>query len=209
MTRIYPAGLALLALLLSACASAPRAPDARAERQAAYELRAETISAWTRWGFEGRLSLDDGVDGGSGRLDWRADGESSRLDFRGTLGRGAWRLTIQPGGALLQRADGSQVEAASVEELVQAEVGWRVPVDALSWWVRGLVAPGDTEQVEYDESGRIVQLTQAGWTIEFERYREVAGADLPGRVEAVRGDLRIKLVTARWSAPVTASESRA
>jgi outer membrane lipoprotein LolB len=209
LSHIFRVGLALLALLVSACATVPPAPGALAQQEAAYDSRAAGITAWTRWGFHGRLSMDDGVDGGSGRLDWRADGDSSRLDFRGTLGRGAWRLTIRPKGALLQRSDGSRVAAPSVEELVLAEVGWRVPVDALAWWVRGLRAPGEADRVEFDESGRIVRLLQAGWTIEFDRYRAVAGTELPGRIEAVSGDLRLKLVPAQWSTPVTADDSHA
>jgi outer membrane lipoprotein LolB len=209
LRQITAAGLGLLTLLVSACATVPPVTGIKAEREAAYERRATRIAAWTQWGFQGRLSLDDGQDGGSGRLDWQTEGERSQLDFRGTLGRGAWRLSMQPGQASLQRADGSRAEASSVEQLVLSEVGWYVPVEALGWWVRGLRAPGPSQQIEFDAAGRIVRLAQAGWTIEFERYRAVAGTELPGRIEAVRGELRLKLVAARWTAPAGPDDSRA
>ena len=162
MNRLTVAALAFLVLALSACATAPLSRESNAERQAAYDARSAGISTWTRWGFKGRLSMDDGTDGGSGQLDWLTEGKESRLDFRGTLGRGAWRLSMGPHSATLQRADGSRVEAESVEELVLGEVGWRLPVEALSWWVRGLRAPGVAERIELDEAGRIVRLDQAG-----------------------------------------------
>ena len=195
-------------LLLNAC-TAVEVKNVSGSARQVYQERASRIAAQEQWGLTGKLSLDDGQDGGSGRLSWQMQPGASELDFHGALGRGAWRLSIGPDSATLQRADGRRVEAESVEELVLGEVGWRVPVEALSWWVRGLRAPGVAERIELDEAGRIVRLGQAGWMIEFERYRSVAGTELPGRIEAVRGDLRLKLVAARWSAPIPAEDARA
>ena len=77
-------------------------------------------------------------------------------------------------------------------------IGWPLPVDALAWWVRGLQAPGKADAVALDADGRLQSLEQFGWQIEFDRYRTSNGEALPARLEARRGDYRVKLVTGRW-----------
>ncbi len=191
----------LFLALMSGCASAPSITAAPEAARFAYQQRAATIAAWSRWEFNGRLSLDDGEDGGSGQLRWQVDGQTSQLDFRGTLGRGAWRLSIEPGHVVLDKADGSRTVAGAVDQIIENEIGWRVPVNALSYWVRGLQAPGQPDQVEFDELGRVTRLSQQGWLIDFDRYRAAAGVELPGRIEAVNGDYRLKLAGTRWLGP--------
>lgn len=195
--------LACFSVTLSACTSVPRAPDSAVELQAAYDERVRGIATWVQWGFRGRLSMNDGEDGGSGRLHWQTEGKSSQLDFRGTLGKGAWRLSLAPGSAELTRSDGSQLTGDSVQALLRSEWGWEVPVEDLVYWVRGLRAPGPVEGIDFDDAGRITRLSQSGWDIEFERYRDVSGRQLPGKIKAVSGQLTIKLVPARWTVPLT------
>jgi outer membrane lipoprotein LolB len=195
-------GLAL-GLLLTACRSLAPPPESMANARTIYEQKAAAIAAWDQWAFLGRLSLDDGQDGGSGQLHWQVRKESSQMDFRGSLGRGAWRLRILPDRAILEKADGSLNEARDVDQLIQREIGWQVPVDALAFWVRGLEAPGDSGNMKLDPSGRITSLQQLGWNIEFDRYRTVGAVELPGRIEAVQGTFRVKLVAGRWTGPET------
>jgi len=192
------AGL-LLGLLLTACAGrAPYEPD-RETRTASYEVRAGRIQTFPRWSLTARLGVDDGRDGGSGRLEWGVDGSSSTLEFRGTLGRGAWRLALDETGATLSRADGSVVHDPSVAELVRRESGLLIPVDSLQWWVRGMARPDQEHHLELDPSGLPVELDQDGWRVRYDRYLEQDSLWLPRRLEATRGDYRVKLVISRWS----------
>ncbi len=67
---------------------------------------------------------------------------ATRMDFHGAMGRGAWRLVAGGGGAELELADGKRYSAETVGELVRGQLGWAIPVENLSWWVRGVQAPG-------------------------------------------------------------------
>lgn len=193
------APLLLAATLLGACA-APAPMTSTGEREAAYAERSEQLASWERWGLTGRLGVDGGEEGGSGRLDWNDSGEASSLQFRGALGQGAWRLDISPGITRLERSDGSIAEAADVDRLVWEETGWTLPVTALEWWVRGLAAPDRQapERMELNPDGTIALLEQAGWRITFERYMDWADQSLPSRLEAVRDQLTVKLAVSRW-----------
>jgi outer membrane lipoprotein LolB len=189
------AAVLLLPFLLSACSTAPLR---QGTPEAAYLERSARVQALGEWEFNGRLSMDDGIEGGSGQLHWRAGKSSLQLDFRGALGRGAWRLGVEPGEALLERADGTSTRATSVDRLIQDEIGWHIPVNSLRWWVLGVAGPGGHDLLELDESGRVRRLLQQGWTIEFDRYQPVGGLDMPRRMEAVSGPYRVKLAVRRW-----------
>lgn len=190
----------MLCASLAACATGPRPEPGAAEREARYDERAGRIGGWTAWTLTGRLGVDLGEDGGSGRLDWRVADERQSLQFRGALGQGAWRLESGPGGARLERANGEVREAASVGHLVYVETGWTVPVEALAWWVRGLASPADApSRLELNADGTPQLLEQRGWRVRFKRYGDGAGGEaLPTRLEAIRGDVTIKLAVSRW-----------
>ena len=188
----------LLAVCLTGCSSKQWVETQDSPARDVYLQRAGTVSAWLRWGLSGRLSVDDGRDGGGGRLDWQVKGPDSLLDFRGALGRGAWRLEIGRDEAQLSKADGTVVSAATVDELVEYEIGWQIPLEFLQWWVRGLVAPGYEYSLNLDENGLLLRLEQQGWVIEIDRYMEYGGVMLPRRLQAVNGDYRVKLAVSRW-----------
>ena len=164
----------------------------------AYQHRAENIASFHEWSFVGKLSLDDGEQGGSGRLQWEVTPGKSNLDFHGAMGRGAWHLQITPEGAILKEADGSEHTAAGVNELIQDRMGWPIPVDALQWWVRGLAAPGAIEAEVFDQDGLLLSLEQFGWSVDFNRYDSVAGVAMPVRLDAGQGGYRVKLAIGRW-----------
>ena len=173
-----------------------KAPDP--DSKAAYQDRNGKLIAIVDWGLVGKISLDDGDRGGSGRLQWDVEPGQSELDFHGALGRGAWHLQIGEEGALLKMADGSEETAASVAELIQDSVGWPVPFEALQWWVRGLPAPGAIESEQLGPDGLLVSLRQFGWSVDFNRYESVGGVGLPVRLKATQDQYRVKLAVRHW-----------
>lgn len=191
--------LVAFTLLLTACASpAPRGVTSSPER--AYETRLARMESWETWGFSGRLGMDDGRDGGSGRLDWLTEGEAARLQFRGALGQGAWQLDVDAAQASLELSDGSIRQAPNVDMLVMQEIGWVLPVAALSWWVRGLAWPGDggPQALQLNDDGTPAELEQLGWRVSYQRYADHAGERLPSRLQARNGDRQVKLAVSRW-----------
>lgn len=186
-----------LALLLHGC-STTGTRQYSAENMRLYQDRASRLATFEQWGLVGRLSLDDGEQGGSGKLLWEVWPGGSDMDFHGAMGRGAWQLRVRDNGATLKASDGSVQTAPGVEPLVQAQLGWPVPVNDLEWWVRGLQAPGAVDVAEFDDNGLLLSLQQSGWNVEFKRYREVGGTALPIRLEAQQGGYRVKLAVGSW-----------
>jgi len=196
---LAPKRFAIVMLLctLTACTTAPQ----RAVDQAsltAFQARSGQLGDMASWGLAGRISLDDGDQGGSGRLKWDVAPGMSELDFHGALGRGAWHLQVVPGLARLQLADGTEQTAPGVGELIRDQIGWPVPLDALQWWVRGLAAPGPVENRILDTRGLLISLQQFGWSVDYNRYDSFAGMQMPVRLDAKRDSYRVKLAINRW-----------
>lgn len=187
--------------LLSACATQSPQPGP-ADPERAQAQREMALRAWPGWSLTGRLGVQRGEAGGSGRLDWVQVDDRSRLAFRGTLGQGAWRLNVAPDLARLELKDGTVREARRVEDLVFDQTGWEAPVTALAWWVRGLAWPEGPAPADrrLNEDGTLASLSQAGWTITWTRYTDGPEAQrLPSRLQLSRADVAIKLAISRWS----------
>ena len=190
----------LAIVLLNGCTTIP-VTESDANSQVAYKVRAEHISGISEWGLVGRISLDDGEDGGSGRLQWVVKDDSSSIDFHGAMGRGAWHLDIDPGRAVLRLADGNEYFADGVDALLNQQIGWPIPVEALQWWVRGMAAPGTIDAQQLDASGLLKSLVQFGWQVDFNRYASNSGVMMPVRLDARQNNYRVKLAMSRWHLP--------
>lgn len=192
-------GTLIFILTATACSSVPRQYEGESPPLAQYESRRDKLAGLDGWSMQGRLAVSDGKDGGNGTLSWRQSAGENRLDFHGALGRGAWTIESGVAGARLQMADGRSYMHHSLKELVENHLGWHVPVDDLSWWVRGLSAPGGAEQQSLGEEGELTVLKQSGWDIEFTRYREQGGVLLPGKLVARKNGKSVKLAVRKWT----------
>lgn len=185
----------ILLIVLNACSPVPPKETPGAVAQ---DHRAGLLGDIGAWGLEGKISLDDGDQGGSGRLQWDVKPGLSELDFHGALGRGAWHLQVGPEGALLQLADGTEQTAPRVSQLIQEHMGWAIPLDALQWWVRGLAAPGAIENQTLGPQGLLLSIRQFGWSVKFNRYDSFDGMEMPVRLDANRENYRVKLAISHW-----------
>lgn len=191
----------LAVALLAGCGTVPKSDSGLAARETAYRENAGRLQRIAGWTLEGRLAVSDASDGGSGYFRWRQQGARARMDFHGALGRGAWHLVADGSEAVLEFADGAIYRADSVDDLVRGQVGWPVPVASLAWWVRGLAAPGAVQHRQLDEDGRLSELQQADWRIEYGRYGGVGDVALPMRMTARQDRRTVKLAIRSWELP--------
>ena len=122
-------------------------------------------------------------------FDWRQAGERFEIDIWGALGQG--RVRLDGDGRALRITDprGRITRGMDAETLMQRELGWSVPVDALRHWVRGRRHPGATE------AERQTSFEQFGWSVAI-----AWGEDepQPARLVVSRDDVRITLVCKEW-----------
>ena len=101
-----------------------------------------------------------------------------------------------------------QLYRQTPEQLAAQLTGVPLPVNALSWWARGLPSPTESEasSIATSPEGYASSFEQAGWQLTFSRYAETAAGSLPGKIAGTfqsSDDRRysFKLVISRWSFP--------
>jgi outer membrane lipoprotein LolB len=155
---------AALCLVLAACATPDRIPGSGA----AGEFSRVGRFALTVTGDDGK---QEAVQGG---FSWLDNGRRYILDLTNPLGATQARVEGQPGMAVLNKSDGTRLQASDPDGLVADAIGSRVPVSGLRDWLRGrLPAQPPALHVERDDSQRPVSFDQGGWQARLSRYDEL------------------------------------
>ncbi|MGF1525666.1 MAG: lipoprotein insertase outer membrane protein LolB [Candidatus Competibacterales bacterium] len=191
MKRRSALSLVLGAGLLAACASKGPLDGPT------FAARERALRGLTHFDLQGRVSLTRGEEGWHASLNWRQRGDAYTIDLVGPLGQGQVLITGSGDDAVLESGD-RRLVADDPDALVAAATGFALPVAGLRHWVRGLPAPDGPRTLRGDPQGRVTNLQQAGWTIDYLGYQTVDALDVPRRIDARRGELRLKLVIGHW-----------
>lgn len=192
------AALALLALVLVACAPVARRP-AMVGDESVQALREAELSRVPAWAFTGRLAINQGDEGGNARIEWRQDGQDFDIRLSAPITRQSWRLKQAGGKITLEGVTGGIREGADAEALLLEATGWRIPLTAMTAWVRGVRAPGPAD-LSFDGFGLPATIRQAGWAVEYRGWSSREPA-LPTKVFARQGGAGVKLVVEKWESP--------
>lgn len=164
-------------------------------RWQAHRTQTEHLESWE---LNGKVGIKAPKDSGSGTLFWLQRKDYFDLRLSGPLGRGAARLTGRLGAVEMEIAGEGRFTAETPEALLEARMGWRLPVTHLYWWIRGLPAPNTPSQVQFDANGHLVSLNQDGWHLEFSGYELHPPYALPSRLRLEGYDLQVTLVIKEW-----------
>ncbi|MEX1034158.1 MAG: lipoprotein insertase outer membrane protein LolB, partial [Cellvibrionaceae bacterium] len=131
---------------------------------------------------------------------WHNKNHSYAIRLSGTLGMGATWIRGNEQGVRLEQSGEAPVFAATPEDLVYTQLGREIPISDLHYWVRGLPAPYPRPRnARFAPEGVLSHLQQSGWTLEYSDYQAVGAWNLPGKVIAIRDDLKLTLLVGNWS----------
>lgn len=196
--RHYLAGL-LAPVLLAACAT-----PIETALHPAWPARQQALSALRDWSVNGRLAVTTEQEGWHVSLYWVQQGPAYSIDLIGPLGQGRVRIQGDAQGVSLRTANGQVQRATDPDDLLAQAVGVRIPLNGLLYWMRGLPDPGQRSVLALDEQGRLSRLEQGGWRIDYLDYMPVAPLELPRRIRATQGEIKVQVVVNEWSlAPAT------
>ncbi|MEH6565604.1 MAG: lipoprotein insertase outer membrane protein LolB [Halopseudomonas sp.] len=189
----------LLALSLTACSSLHQRETLELGGDAkAWQAHRKQVEPVTSWELQGKLGVRAPGESGSGTLFWLQRNAYYDIRLSGPLGRGATRIQGDDQQTTLEIAGRAPVSAESAEALLEQQIGWRLPVEHLLWWVRGLPAPDTASRLQLDTHSRLARLNQSGWTVEYSRYQQVGNLELPQRLQISGHDLLLTLVVTEW-----------
>ncbi len=177
--------LVMALLVFAGCATPPPLPRG-------------TMPAWTgNWTMQGRFSIEDGDQNVSGSIRWQHRGDVDELLLSSPLGQVLARVVRDAEGALLELPQQPPRRAADADTLTRDALGYILPVAGLAWWIQARPDPGRVFDARHDAAGRLTELRQDGWVIEYQQYADNLPFH-PRKLRLSRDDLAIRLVTDSW-----------
>lgn len=169
------------------------------------EQRQAALMAMQNWQADGRIALTTSESGFSAAMNWSQAQQDFDITLTALLGQRALRVAQQGTTATLSTRGNPTATGDDAEQLLLQELGVRVPLRQLGFWMRGL--PGRDGLPRYDKSGRIdtldytdVEGTQ--WTAKFVRYQRVAARDLPALIDVKSDAYKIRVSIKNWKTDV-------
>ncbi|WP_372966200.1 lipoprotein insertase outer membrane protein LolB [Marinobacter sp.] len=160
------------------------------------------LTRFNHWLLSGKLAVKQPSDSGTAIINrWQQQGESYELALSSSfLGMGSTQLRGVPGYIHLTMANGDIYQSSEPENLIKAATGWQLPIDNLTWWIKGLPAPEGDFRLLFDDKNKLALIKQDGWEIRYDRWHPSAGnlPELPARVTALKEDKRVRVVISNW-----------
>ncbi len=185
-----------LSLLLAACSTV--APPA--ETNSDWNLLRTRLQTMDSWQLRGRVNVRYDNESHTPRIDWQQQGEDYRIRLWGTFNAGNTLITGRPGSVAMEH-DGEVLTAPTPEDLILQQLGYELPVSHLEYWVRGLPAPGNSNNLSFNELNQLVQFNQDEWTVSYLDIRQYDELTLPRRIDITRprNDIRLRFVGINWT----------
>lgn len=154
----------------------------------------EPVPYLAGWSLTGRLGIQTEAQTLSGNLDWRHLPDSDVLVLATPLGQGVARIERRFNEVMLDRPNQPLLRAPDAETLTRDTLGYALPLGGLIWWVQAQPDPARPSEVTRDDAGRIVRISQDGWTVDYLQYAE----NRPRKLSLARDTLELRLVIDTW-----------
>lgn len=116
--------------------------------------------------LQGKIGVRTPQQSGSAFFTWVQQQDQFDIELTGILGVGKTQIEGKPGEVTLNSAKTGLITAETPEELLEKATGWQAPIMHLAYWVQAKPATQNA-QINKDESNRLKQLVEDGWTVDF------------------------------------------
>jgi outer membrane lipoprotein LolB len=195
--RNFPTIIVSIGLLgLSACSSLEGTKTSAIDSQL---FEAKKITALNTWQLKGKLGVRSPQQATSANLQWLQNPHQFELKLSGPFGTGA--VIARGNRDSIEVVHNSTSYTGAPDVLGQRILGVALPLDAITWWARGLPSPYAPPAVNSvtGSGGTPKSFQQAGWQLSFSSFQPTAGYLLPRKISGQFGDLSFKLVISNWS----------
>ena len=152
-----------------------------------------------KWQLRGKLGVRSQKNATSANLQWQQDPKFFSVKLSGPFGAGT--ITAQGNQEIIDVKQGEKTFLGSPQTISDQLLGIPLPLNALSWWARGLPSPNLSPAVDQstDAQGRINGFKQGDWQLVYTRYMVSQGYLLPTKMSGQFGDLSFKLIVSDWN----------
>lgn len=192
--------IAGLSGILLSCAGAVRM-DAPVISE--WDARKAVLESLSEWEFTGSINVRDAEEAHSSRIRWRQNNELYRINLWGTFNIGATEVNGKPGEVRIEQEGEEPIITDTPEQLLYDRIGYELPVTELNFWIKGIPAPGPSQELSFADNQQLLSFVQAGWRVDYLGYTNFGQQTLPTRIRVQKPPLRLDLIRLNWTLPST------
>ncbi|WP_033416685.1 lipoprotein insertase outer membrane protein LolB [Hahella ganghwensis] len=192
--------LLILSFWLTGCEITPKRKSSTLP-PAGWDERQQQLANFSQWNIQGKLAVRQGDRSDSLVINqWvQSHSEFNIHVSSALLGLGATQIEGNPQYIGLYQPDEAPLYSDSPELLLQEALGWSLPLQSLSYWIRGIPAPDAPTEMQFDDQGHPYRINQSEWEIELDRFKPLdAEIILPHKITLTKGDIRLKVIVTQW-----------
>ncbi|WP_171022173.1 lipoprotein insertase outer membrane protein LolB [Thalassotalea litorea] len=190
---------AVISTILSACSLFSQPPEPQSV--AAQKLRQQQMAEISEWLVKGKMAFMQGSERKSANLYWRHNQDELKLNLTTFLGVNVLSLSSIDSGYEL-RVDGKRYTGPQLQPLLAGVSGIELPVDDLTYWIKGAKAKSQDALFFNSENGlpaRIQALRgNRMWQVDYQEFTKVDEHYMPSKLTLKHGQLTIKLAITDW-----------
>lgn len=151
--------------------------------------------------LNGSIGMIQGNEGGGwhGKLNWRQNQSDFSMRILGPFGDEQAELLSDGGVLKLKTPDGQLASGNKLTQWQKQAFGTTIPLQALPYWLHGVPYPDMPEPSIKKANGKIGQLQQDGWQVNYAEWGKLDGHEMPKRINMNKGQVRIKLVVNEYN----------
>lgn len=193
----------ILTFFLTACANFSQTPNFYPDKTIHHYLpwakRKTQLNNLQDWSAQGNIAIRATNNSGlNASFHWQQIKTDYQLRLFGPLGTQTILLHGTPKQVSLFTH--KQVyQAKDAEQLLAQQLGLRLPVSQLYYWLRGLPAPQSRYTINLDAYNRLLKLRQSGWKIDYLQYTNSGRIDIPNRLSLSNAQWKVQILITRWN----------
>ena len=146
-----------------------------------------------KWAFKGRLAIKNDKESWTATIEWTHEEAEDILKLSGPLGQTGGILIVSKEAVILDRGDGKTLHSTDINGFIEQQMGMKIPVQSLRYWVLGLTHP------EHKFTNLSDGFGQNDWIIQYSQMQPFKQHWLPRKLKAFQNKTRLKLIIDQWS----------
>ncbi len=155
----------------------------------------QKLLAISEWRIEGALGINYHHKREMARFKWWQNQDSFLINVSGPLNLGAIKITGNNTQVTLTKS-GRATKTTTIEQLMQLELGWSMPVSNIRYWILGLPKPGTkVEDKIVNLNNQLTEFTQDNWRVKFNDFNldHNNRLTIPNKIEIAAPGINLKI----------------
>jgi|WetSurMetagenome_2_1015567.scaffolds.fasta_scaffold53871_3 outer membrane lipoprotein LolB len=167
-----------------------------------WQNRMQQLNSITKWHITGSISLIAHNKSAIINFDWQQNTSDYVIYFYGPFNLNGAKIIGNSKKVIMQKNLREQITATTPEALIYQQLGLKLPITDLIYWIRGLPAPSIIAQQHLDTYNHLYTIEQNDWQILYKAYNVVNNTiDVPKNIELIRlatNPIKIKIAIKSW-----------